>query len=186
MTIREALANSPADRWHLFVKTETEGIIRPPGQLERDPACMNCEIIPSLCSVMSWTQYWTFYQTIKESDFFITEPRSKHILVIVIDETEYENIKNADSIIADISYKYINRRVKRESPVGYCHYHLHRGYVDAAIMKEHGCLKKQCKYLQKNKNHPYWEKREERKKLRKKRKKELQEFLYSRKIPIRK
>lgn len=52
------------------------------------------------------------------------------------------------------------------------------GVLPVKLMKEHECLEKQCKYLQKYTQHPYWEnlKREkEEKRLRKLEKKKRKE-----------
>ena len=80
--------------------------------------------------------------------------------------------------------RYIDRKYRTKDPIGYCWYYMHRGYLNTKLMREHECLEKECKYLQKYETHPYWEEVErekEKKRLRKiekkKRKQEERERL---------
>ena len=45
-------------------------------------------------------------------------------------------------------------------PIGYCHIRIHSGYLDTKLMKEHKCLQKQCRFLERNEEHPEWKRRE--------------------------
>lgn len=50
------------------------------------------------------------------------------------------------------SYTYVSKgRI-----VGFCHYKEHRGYITLPMLKERGCITKQCRYFEKNEEHPYW------------------------------
>ncbi len=50
------------------------------------------------------------------------------------------------------NYTYVSKgRV-----VGFCHYNEHSGYLTMAAMKERGCLAKECRYFEKNEDHPFW------------------------------
>lgn len=49
---------------------------------------------------------------------------------------------------------------------GYCHSKRHRGRLSAKMIKQHGCLKKQCPCFEKYEEHPYWAWRERRKQRR--------------------
>lgn len=51
--------------------------------------------------------------------------------------------------------------------VAYCHFIGHKGGLSKEMLKQHECLKKGCKCLEKYTDHPYWTKREEIKKLKK-------------------
>ena len=46
--------------------------------------------------------------------------------------------------------------ISEEARIGYCHNNTHIGYVSHKIMKQHGCLAKQCPYFRKYEDHPYW------------------------------
>jgi len=48
----------------------------------------------------------------------------------------------------------------KDSAVGYCHNPEHRGYLSKRNLKKHECLRKQCRYLHKYEEHPYWAERE--------------------------
>jgi len=47
-------------------------------------------------------------------------------------------------------------KMKDTKLLGYCHCQLHEGYLTAAILCEHDCIKKQCHHLEKYASHPYW------------------------------
>ena len=60
--------------------------------------------------------------------------------------------------------------VSESNRVGYCHLNKHPGYLTERLIKEHGCLGKQCPYLHKYEDNKYWQRREEKKKLKKEKK----------------
>lgn len=62
-----------------------------------------------------------------------------------------------------------------KDPVAYCHYIKHRGFLTPSMMKTHGCLRKQCRHLEKIEEHPHWEARRQRKQSAKRSKQELME-----------
>lgn len=70
---------------------------------------------------------------------------------------------------------YIDKipRPKNKRPCAYCWSNVHRGYLNAKLIKKHKCLQKQCECLQKFDNHEYWILRDKTKQLRKERKKIL-------------
>ena len=39
---------------------------------------------------------------------------------------------------------------RKHDIIGYCSNLTHKGYLTKKLMKEHDCLNKECKYLQKN------------------------------------
>ena len=52
-------------------------------------------------------------------------------------------------------------------PVGWCSHNKHRGKLSVRQMKNHECLKKQCRFFTKNEAHSYWAERESRKQKKK-------------------
>ena len=62
----------------------------------------------------------------------------------------------------------------KDRAVGYCHNPKHMGYLSLRNLKKHKCLAKQCKYLHKYEENPYWEERERIKAEKKARKKREQ------------
>lgn len=61
----------------------------------------------------------------------------------------------------------------KESVVGYCHYH--NATLSEHQLKKKKCLEKQCNRLQRI-QHPFWERREETKRLRLERKQRLKQI----------
>lgn len=61
-----------------------------------------------------------------------------------------------------------------KSPVAFCHFHKHKGYMTVNMIKVHGCLKKNCSRLQRL-DCQYWEDRKERKRNKKDAKRKLAE-----------
>ena len=51
---------------------------------------------------------------------------------------------------------YIDRVWRPENPCGYCHCDRHRGYLNRTLIKKHCCVEKNCKFLEKYKNHTFW------------------------------
>lgn len=47
--------------------------------------------------------------------------------------------------------------IRRGKIVGWCHNHLHKGAVNRSLLEEHDCLGKQCPFLEKNRESPFWE-----------------------------
>ena len=45
------------------------------------------------------------------------------------------------------------------TPIGYCHIETHPGYLNPQLMKKHKCIKKACPFLEKNMEHPAWQKK---------------------------
>lgn len=56
-----------------------------------------------------------------------------------------------------------------KDPVAFCHNPKHKFTLSKQQLKTKGCLGKQCPYLERFKNHPFWILREEKKKLKKNR-----------------
>ena len=40
--------------------------------------------------------------------------------------------------------------------IGYCHFPGHKGGITKKILEEHECLKKECTFLEKYEDNPYW------------------------------
>ncbi len=63
--------------------------------------------------------------------------------------------------------------IKRGKIVGWCHHKMHKGAVNKAILKEHDCLGKNCPYLERNCQSPFWAALEIEKESKEKRKAKL-------------
>lgn len=50
----------------------------------------------------------------------------------------------------------IFRKVDTNSLVGYCHCSKHKGYVTVNLLKNHDCINKNCFYLEKFEDYPFW------------------------------
>ena len=51
---------------------------------------------------------------------------------------------------------WMNGQSNEQNAIAFCHNPQHVGYLNANIMKAHKCLEKQCKYLNKYEERPYW------------------------------
>ena len=62
------------------------------------------------------------------------------------------------------------RKVDKNAVVGYCNCNLHKGYLSVTLLKEHDCIKKNCVYLKKFEDCPFWTRYKNELKLKEKRK----------------
>ncbi len=55
-------------------------------------------------------------------------------------------------------------RIKNEKDpdkaIAYCHNNMHRGYLGPEHISEHGCIAKECKFLERYNEKTYWARRE--------------------------
>ena len=64
----------------------------------------------------------------------------------------------------DYEFDYIDIKIvsgerilkPREHVIGYCHFPGHKGGITRKIIREHECLAKECTYLEKYADNPYW------------------------------
>ncbi len=47
-------------------------------------------------------------------------------------------------------------QIKRGNILGWCHHNLHKGAVNRSILKDHDCLGKNCPFLERNDESPFW------------------------------
>lgn len=47
--------------------------------------------------------------------------------------------------------------VEKSNIVGYCHFSEHKGQITKTLVQSHDCFKKECHYLEKYKDNPYWQ-----------------------------
>ena len=74
---------------------------------------------------------------------------------------------------------YIDHAWRNKKPLGYCHCRLHKGYLDCKLLKKHECLNKQCTFLEKYLEHPYWAQRDFQKQIKKSKRLEFKQKLNS-------
>lgn len=60
---------------------------------------------------------------------------------------------------AQKSKELMRGQPKEENTVAYCHNINHLGALSKDMLKQHQCLQKNCKFLEKNEKHPYWKQR---------------------------
>lgn len=58
-----------------------------------------------------------------------------------------------------VHYKCYDGTYVKQTPVGYCTYSKHRGFLTKNMMNEKKCLSKCCPSLVKNTEHPFWSRR---------------------------
>ncbi len=63
--------------------------------------------------------------------------------------------------------KFMVNQPHMKNAIGYCHSGEHQGFMSEKMLKQRGCLGKQCPQLQKYENHEFWIKRAEIKQLKK-------------------
>lgn len=64
-------------------------------------------------------------------------------------------------------YHYMGNQPSKQHSVGYCHCKKHKGRLSVKMLKNHQCLGKQCPFLEKYEDHPYWEQRKKKKEKKK-------------------
>ncbi len=69
--------------------------------------------------------------------------------------------------------KFMVGQANANIAVGYCHCAKHLGYLSQKMLKTKGCAGKQCPYLEKYEEHPYWVRKAMIKEQKKARKKEM-------------
>lgn len=60
-------------------------------------------------------------------------------------------------------YTINNKAVSDAAKIGYCWYNAHKGFLTVALLREHQCVEKECKYFQKYKDAGYWKEQKKRK-----------------------
>lgn len=57
---------------------------------------------------------------------------------------------------------FLQGQPPKDKAIAYCHYSLHKGYLSARLLKLHGCLTKQCPYLEIYTEKQFWKDRKRR------------------------
>ena len=55
--------------------------------------------------------------------------------------------------------KFLGNQPKKEKAIAYCHSGEHQGFLSEKMLKAHGCLGKQCPYLEKYEDKQFWKDR---------------------------
>jgi len=84
--------------------------------------------------------------------------------VPLVSREEYERQKQREAQRNISSKKVVDVKlitgetvtIKPNRVCGWCHYRLHRGALTRALLKEHECLGKNCRHLERNAKCPYW------------------------------
>lgn len=82
----------------------------------------------------------------------------------------YKKLKKNAFGLYEKSFSVMKGQPPKEKAVAFCSCNTHRGWLSLKMMREHGCLGKQCPFLKQRKEHPYWEERaksKERRRLKK-------------------
>ena len=59
--------------------------------------------------------------------------------------------------------KFLGNQPKQSKAIGFCHSAQHQGYMSEKMLKAHGCLGKNCPYLEKYEDMQFWKDREKKK-----------------------
>lgn len=81
-------------------------------------------------------------------------------------ESTHTNSEFRLLVFADGKYRLSHKN----AVAGFCHCHIHKGYLDVGLVKSHNCIEKECRYLQKFDDAPYWKHIENKKKIKQQRK----------------
>lgn len=57
------------------------------------------------------------------------------------------------------SRDYMKGQPKAKNTIAYCHNIRHLGALSKDMLKQHQCLQKNCRFLEKNEEHSYWDRR---------------------------
>ncbi|MBE5858522.1 MAG: hypothetical protein E7301_00125 [Butyrivibrio sp.] len=52
--------------------------------------------------------------------------------------------------------QYMSGQPGKKDTIAYCHNIKHRGALSKGMVKQHECIQKNCKFFEKNLEHPYW------------------------------
>lgn len=47
-------------------------------------------------------------------------------------------------------------RIETKALVGICHNPIHKGYLSVTLLNKHDCIDKECRYLERFEDYPYW------------------------------
>ena len=73
---------------------------------------------------------------------------------------------------------WMNGQSNEKNAIAFCHNPKHVGYLNCSLMKNHRCLEKQCRYLQKYEEKEYWIKKSIKQALKKLRKHDDYGYIY--------
>ena len=74
--------------------------------------------------------------------------------------------------------KFFGNQPPKQKAIAYCHSGQHQGFMSEKMLKAHGCLGKQCPYLERYEDMPFW-KDKAKKKADKKARKDAENALLS-------
>lgn len=55
--------------------------------------------------------------------------------------------------------RYFKEHIRDSKVCGYCHSNAHKGKLTVKMLRQHGCLQKQCSCLERYEDHPFWKER---------------------------
>ena len=90
--------------------------------------------------------------------------------------------KEQSEVNGEKYYRCVDGIYRKNKVIGFCRYHLHIGALTAALIRQHECLQKECPFLEKYEDKPFWKEREKKKNLAKLRRKNKNKPVRS--IPI--
>ncbi len=56
--------------------------------------------------------------------------------------------------------KYMNGQPNKSNTIGFCHNYIHSGALSEAMVRQHECIQKNCKFFEKNLENRYWVKKQ--------------------------
>jgi len=84
--------------------------------------------------------------------------KGEKALVVVVSQQTLDRLLESED--KNSPKRFIDGIERRKQPVGYCNSRMHPGYLRERDLKVHECLGKQCPFLEKNEESPYWRQRE--------------------------
>jgi len=66
-------------------------------------------------------------------------------------------LSNIESTLASHPKRCIDRKYRDGTKIiGYCWCSIHKGYLTVPLLRQHDCLGKQCRFLQRFDDTPFW------------------------------
>lgn len=86
----------------------------------------------------------------------MSQYKKKSYKVKDFSKRKYKVDKVTGLYVPEDNVSYLKNQPGREKTVARCHNIAHKGNLSVKLMKQHKCLRKQCPFFEKIKDHPYW------------------------------
>lgn len=72
-------------------------------------------------------------------------------------KNRYEKLKSQNTVIVKAKLITGTEVVYLNNIVGFCHCYTHKGFLTKNLLRQHDCINKECPFLEKYRDYPFWE-----------------------------